>query len=425
MASTAVPNETDPKALSKATVVVGLGYLFLIVADSRDGIVKIATRTLLKDHLHLGPEQLATFGFLTFFAWYLKPLVGILTDSFPFLGTRRYGYLVVSSGLTALLWILVALLPNAYMPLLIVMTLVNFSLMFANCTLGGILVENGAKFKATGRMSSVRNAAESGGIMIAGLVGGFIAQYSLPAAFAWAGIVMAVLTVVFAQLIREEKSVRTSGIGATLKVQLKNLVTSKTMWIASSFWMLVRFTPGFQTPLYFFKAETLGFSPQLQGLLDFTNSGAGLIGAAFYVFWCRKYPLRKLLYFTVFLATIGAFAYFIYKDRPTAFLVEAISGFTTGLAFLSILDLLSRATPKGCEALGYALIFSFGNLSLAGSDVIGSRWFDSFHKSFGPMIWINSGTTALILLAIPFLPKNLVEHADGHHAIGGAHTDID
>ena len=83
------------------------------------------------------------------------------------------------------------------------------------------------------------------------------------------------------------------------------------------------------------------------------------------------------------------------------------------MASLVILDLLARSTPKGCEALGYALIFSFGNISLYTSDFFGASWFEKFGNSFTPMVWINSGTSALVLLAIPFLPKSLVAHTDG------------
>jgi hypothetical protein len=100
--------------------------------------------------------------------------------------------------------------------------------------------------------------------------------------------------------------------------------------------------------------------------------------------------------------------------------VESAAGMGTGMAFLAILDLLARSTPKGSEALGYSLIFSFGNMSLLGSDVLGSNLYETFHHNFTPMVWINSGTSALVLFAIPFLPKILVEHTDGHHAEVGA-----
>ena len=95
------------------------------------------------------------------------------------------------------------------------------------------------------------------------------------------------------------------------------------------------------------------------------------------------------------------------------------------MAWLAILDLLARSTPKGCEALGYALIFSFGNISYQMSDVLGSSWFEKFGNSFTPMVWINSGTSALVLLAIPFLPKSLVAHTDGQPSGVGAEIHHD
>ena len=53
----------------------------------------------------------------------------------------------------------------------------------AQTTMGGILVETGQEFRATGRMSSVRNASENLGIVVAGLVGGWVAAHLLGVAF--------------------------------------------------------------------------------------------------------------------------------------------------------------------------------------------------------------------------------------------------
>jgi len=80
---------------------------------------------------------------------------------------------------------------------------------------------------------------------------------------------------------------------------------------------------------------------------------------------------------------------------------------------MPIFDLLARATPKQFAALGYALIFSLGSLSVSGSDLMGSWLFEKFNHSFAGMILLNSGSSAVVLLIIPFLPRLLVMHRDG------------
>ncbi len=192
------------------------------------------------------------------------------------------------------------------------------------------------------------------------------------------------------------------------------------MWVATGFWMLVRFSPGFQTPLFFHQTDTLHLKPDFIGYLAFINAGTGLVGSFAYIYLCKTYPLRSLLYGGVILSVLSAFCYLGYNSQIGAMFVESAAGLGTGMAFLSILDLLARSTPKGCEALGYSLIFSFGNISLQGSDILGSSLYEKFHHNFTNMVWINSGTSALVLLAIPFLPLALVSRTDGHHSEVGA-----
>ena len=68
---------------------------------------------------------MAAFSFWCTLAWYLKPFAGILTDAFPFFGTRRRHYLLFSSVLTALSWIGMGFLPHKYGALLCGAMVVN------------------------------------------------------------------------------------------------------------------------------------------------------------------------------------------------------------------------------------------------------------------------------------------------------------
>jgi hypothetical protein len=71
-----------------------------------------------------------------------------------------------------------------------------------------------------------------------------------------------------------------------------------------------------------------------------------------------------------------------------------------------------RATPKGCEGMGFSLMMSVRNTGLGVSDILGSRLIEHYHFTFFNLVWLNAGTTALVLIAVPFLPKILMDRSD-------------
>ena len=410
----------------RVMMLVGIGYMFFMFSDPQGGIIGLALKVILKDQLHLNPTKIASFFAIASMPWYFKPLAGLLTDNFPLLGTRRKGYLVVSALLAGVLWIFLAIIPTSYGSMLTLLVIISIGLVIAQTTLGGMLVQYGQEYKATGQMSAMRNASESLGLLVSALVSGWIASHFVRLGMAIAGVLLFVLAGFFVKFYHEPRvTIPNTGAAKATLLQFKKLFTSRTLWIATVFWMLIRFTPGFQTPLFFHQTDHLKLSLEFIGFLKFINFGTALIGCLAYIYLCRKYPLRTLLYFGVTLNVLSAFCYLGYNSKLGAGLVESAAGLGTGMAFLAILDLLARSTPKGCEALGYALIFSFGNISLQMSDVLGSSWFEKFGNSFTPMVWINSGTSALVLLVIPFLPKSLVAHTDGQPSAVGAEIHHD
>lgn len=403
--------------LRSAMLLVGTGYLLLTLCDYREGIAGLALRYLLKDELQLTATQLAGFFLITKLAWYCKPFAGLLADKVRFLGSRRKGYLVVFSVIGGGLWLALAFFHHTYLSMLWLVLAINFALMMVHTTLGGLLVEVSQSLGATGRISAVRSGTESFGWLLAGLVGGWIAVHLLHHGFLINAALMIVLAVIFAKMLREDKE---PGAGPetprwTLGL-FKELFQHRTLWAATGFWVLVKFSPGFGTPLFFYKSETLGLTPQLIGYLGFVSAGAGMLGSLFYMRICRRLALNRLLWLGISLHTASSLAFFGYRSIGAAIAIEALYGLCTALAFMPIFDLLARATPKHIAAFGYALIFSLGSLSVSGSDVLGSWIYERLGRSFTGMILLDTGTTALVLLAIPFLPRLLVAHRDGDAA---------
>jgi len=75
------------------------------------------------------------------------------------------------------------------------------------------------------------------------------------------------------------------------------------------------------------------------------------------------------------------------------------------------LDLAARATPKGCEGLGYSLMLSIRNVAVFGADIVGSHLADHGWR-FRSLVYLNASTTAIVLVLLPFLPAALMRSKD-------------
>src|SRR5262249_61267482 len=119
--------------------------------------------------------------------------------------------------------------------------------------------------------------------------------------------------------------------------------------------------------------------------------------------------LRWLLVAATALNAVGTLLYLGYA-HGTAPLIHGVSGLVVIWSELALMDLAVRATPRGCESLGFSLMMSARNFALGGSDVIGAWLLDSRGWSFTELVWLNAGTTAVVLLFVPLLPRAIVDH---------------
>jgi hypothetical protein len=106
----------------------------------------------------------------------------------------------------------------------------------------------------------------------------------------------------------------------------------------------------------------------------------------------------------------------LYRSTTAALFIEGGAGLFATLAEVPLMDLAARATPRGSESLGFAVMMSVRNGALALSDIVGSLLIDQYHVSFFSLVWLNAGTTAVVLLVIPFLPRMLMNRRDGEAA---------
>ena len=80
------------------------------------------------------------------------------------------------------------------------------------------------------------------------------------------------------------------------------------------------------------------------------------------------------------------------------------------------MHLMVRATPRGSEALGFALLVSVRNFCIYGADWIGSSLLDNGHIDFQALVLANAGTSLLAVPVALLLPAALVGVRDANPA---------
>ncbi|HVZ70984.1 MAG TPA: MFS transporter [Polyangia bacterium] len=370
---------------------------------------------MLKNSLHLPAQRVAAFWGLANLAWYAKPAIGLLCDAVPLFGTRRRAYLIVGGLAATAMWLAFAAVPASYAGLLGVMIALNLALVVVSTVMGGMLVETGQRYGASGRLSAMREGLTGVMQLVAGPYGGWLASR----AFGWtigAGAAVA-LTIVPTTLllVREPRGARVDHAAlATARAQLREIVRSRAMWAAAGLTFLVYVSPGFQTPLLYFQQDVLEFDAQFMGWLDLVAGAAALLGAVAYGVLCRRVPLRVSLVLGIALNAASSLFYLALAGKTSAFVINATAGVLAMLGILPLFDLAVRATPKGSESFGYSLIMSVRNLAIFGvSDVVGSWLYDGLHWSFYRLVWVNALSSAAVLIFVPMLPRALLAPRDG------------
>lgn len=193
--------------------------------------------------------------------------------------------------------------------------------------------------------------------------------------------------------------------------QLKTIVHARNLWLTLLFIGLYYFSPGFGTPLFYRQTDTLHFSKQAIGNLGVFSGALAILAAISYSQLIKRLNIRMLLFISIALAALGTLFYLFYSNYGRAVLIESQNGLFFGFAEVALMDLAARSTPKGCEGLGYSLILSIRNVALSGADIVGSYLAD--HKwPFAHLVYLNAGTTALVLVLLPFLPAALMRSRD-------------
>jgi predicted MFS family arabinose efflux permease len=400
------PPGPSPRALV-AVVAVGI----FVTGFGWPGIIGLLPINLmLKNQLHLSAFDVAWFWSIATFAWYFKPFIGFACDAYPLRGTRHRGYLLAGSLLAGLFWLMLAVVPRRYLPLMAVMTALNLSMAVVSTVVGGLQVEVSQRQGATGRLASLRTGLEGVMSLLGGPIGGWLAVV----AFAWTAVSGAVVLLSFvpvvAWLYREPRGAAVDRqVWTSVGAHLRTIFRSRAMWGATGLLFLVYLAPGFGTPMLYYQQDVLKFDPRLMGYLQLLGGAGGILGAAAYGYICRRFPLKTTLIAGIAVGAAVTLLYLRYDSAQHAVLIDTTAGFVGSLAALPIYDLAARATPRGVEGFGFGLMMSIRNVAIfVISNPLGSYLYDHYHLSLKQLVWLNAGSSAAVLLFVPLLPAALL-----------------
>jgi hypothetical protein len=416
--------------LGRSVLVIAVGILATGLGFPRT-LGYLPFGLLLKDELALPPERVALFWGVAMLPWYGKPVLGLLADSVPLGGTRRRGYLVAGSASAAVLWLALAVAPRSMGWLLAICLGLVLAMALASVTIGGLLVEAGQRSGATGRLSALRMALDGAIVLAAAWLSGRLAK----APFLWTAVTGALavlpLFVVAVTLLRRRgpdllEPPAAAGLGARpsfagqLGTQLGTVVRSRAMWGAAAFTFLVFATPGLQTPLLYHRLDVLRFDPAFMGWLMVAGAAGAMAGAAGYVWVCKRLPLRATLVGGLVASALATLLYLGYRSPVSAVLIDATSGLVGAAVFMPLLDLAARATPRGSESFGYALLLAVQALATNLADVAGAYLYGLFGLGFDRLVVLNALSGLAVLLFVPILPRALVAGHEGERDDGAS-----
>jgi predicted MFS family arabinose efflux permease len=402
------PSAPPPLAGSRSGVprlLVFFAAIYFVqgLAEPQAGIATQPLFFLLKDELRLSAGETATFLALVGIAWAVKPLYGLVSDLLPLFGYRRRSYLLLMSGLAALGWLVLGLLPEyPYGLTLTTLAVTGLGLAFTDVLCDAVMVEEGKPRGLTGRFQSIQWSAIYAASLLAGVGGGYLSEHvSYSRTFLLVSIFPVISLAASAYAVHEPRQrFDRAAVHATLDA-LRSGIRSGPLWRAAAFTFLWNFSPSFGVPLEYHMVDALGISKVQLGWLATIGSGASMLGAILYGRYLRALPLKGLLNVAIGIGVATTVAYYGLVGWWSAVALNAGVGLVSIVAFLATMDLAARAVPSRAEGTFFAALMSVSNLGTTGSAWVGGRLYDVVGLSW--LIAISAATTAACWLLVPWV----------------------
>jgi Na+/melibiose symporter-like transporter len=264
-----------------------------------------------------------------------------------------------------------------------------------------LMVEKGQPLGLTGRFQSIQWAAANAALLLAGVLGGYIAETKLQSlAFATCAalwIVAFALTWSFARERPDEdlsaESFRETGaalLGALRDPLLLAVCILLTLW---------SFNPVWGSVLYLHMTEGLGFSEQSFGNVTAAFFAGSLIGSIGYGIYCRSVRLSTLLHVSILAAIVSNAIYWQLTSLTSAYVVSLIAGAAYMTGTLIQLDLTARIIPARAAATVFAAVMALTNFAGSASEAFGGWLFEVGKQAYDERVAFGLAVLASVAAA--------------------------
>ena len=378
-------------------------YAIQGLAEPESGLATQPIFFLLKDEMGLGASETATFLALVSLGWSVKPLYGLVSDLVPLLGYRRRSYLLVTTAVAVLGWLVLGLLPGYPWGLTLgILGLTGMGLAFTDVLCDAVMVEEGTARDLTARFQSIQWTANYGASLLAGVVGGYLsAHVSYGRTFLLVALFPGLSLATSAWAVQET---RTRFDRATVRATLaafREGARSGPLRRAAAFIFLWNFSPSFGVPLEYHMVDVLGITKIQLGVLASLESGAAMLGALAFGRYARRLAPRSLLNVAIAIGVGGTLAYYGLMGWWSAVALTLLVGFVSAVALLATLDLAARVVPRRAEGTFFAALMSVSNLGTTSGEWVGGQLYDLIGLSW--LIAVSAAATAACWFLVPWM----------------------
>lgn len=400
---------------SRLALLFGLIYFVQGIGDPTEGLVAQPTRSLLREW-GIGADAIAGFMLIIGLPWYLKPLLGLLTDFVPIFGSRRRSYLLLATlmaGVGLLFAGSLELSPGSTGALMLVLLVPATCIALSDVVADALMVENGQALGLTGRLQSVQWGSLYAAGMLTGFIGGLLSGHGLQQlGFVIAGV-FSLLSFLFAWrvLAREPKEGPLHDQGRrTMRLTLAAIRHGYVVPIAL-FLFLLNFNPFSADVLYVYLTGPLQLGDSLVGVSYSAGSAGSIAGCVAYGLLAPRLGVRSIVHLSLAAMIMTSLSYIALGGAASALVIASITGFAWMTSTLAQLDLAARYCPAASAGTIFATLMGLSNLSLALASRLGGSWYESWtmrlgaDRAFDSLVLIGTACTAACWLAILILPR--------------------
>jgi Na+/melibiose symporter-like transporter len=404
-------------------VLFGLLYFVQGIVEPTGGLLAQPLQSRLEDWGRT-PSQVGMILAFIGIPWSLKPFFGPISDFLPIRGLRRRPYLLLSTAAAAIVFLTISGLwvgPDETRLATWLLFLVCGAVAMTDVVVDALAIEHGQPLGMTGQMQSVQWGAMSAATILAGTLGGFVAQHGyLRNALAGCGLLAATSVVAVLVFARERRrprepleNLRSAWRQILVADPAAGRIRGQPLAILVSvgmFLFLWNFNPFSSNVLQHYATEVLGLSEQFYGNLYSLQGAVQVITCIGYFFVCRRIPFRWLIHAAIACGVLATLCYLPVHDKTTAVFASIVFGMCYQTATLIQLDLAARVVPVKSAATMFALLMAISNSGITAANAVGGNWYDmltaatgSRHAAFDWLVVIGAAFTASCWLVLPLM----------------------